>query len=307
MKILIIHFSQTNYTKKVAQCISEGAAAEGAECRVVSIIDVEKSTVGEYDLVGIGCPVFYYQEPFNVRWFIEDLPSLTGQSWFVFCTHGSMRGFALEFMARDLAHKGARVIGYHDTYAHATAPFIPGPTLTTGHPDEIGYEEARGFGREIVDRARKIAAGESVEVPVPEPMPEKYRIRSGFMTPLVLEIYLPKLEVDLLSCTLCRTCEKRCPVGGIDIDACPPRLQDPCIWCYHCVMMCPEVAIDAKNSDWKWMRKEIPGLYAEFRPLLEKDAARGKYRFITDPDSLDYSITQLDQRKQKNRQRKKVG
>ena len=223
--------------------------------------------------------------------------------WFVFCTHGSMRGFALEFMARDLEQKGARIIGYHDTYAHATAPFIPGPTLTTGHPDEIGYEEARQFGREIAARARKIADGEQIAVPKPEPMPEKYRLRAGFMTPLAIEMSLPKLEVDLLSCTLCMTCEKECPVGGIDIKAYPVRIQDPCIWCYRCVMVCPEVAIDAKNSDWKWMRSQIPALYAEFRPLLEKDAARGKYRFITDPDSMDYSVTQLDQKKMRKRKK----
>ena len=47
----------------------------------------------------------------------------------------------------------------------------------------------------------------------------------------------------------------------------------------------------------------IPALYAEFRPLLEKDAARGKYRFITDPDSMDYSVTQLDQKKMRKRKK----
>ena len=74
MKVLIIYFSQTNYTKRVAQRIREGAVEQGATCETVSISGVDRDALGEYDLVGIGCPVFYYQEPFNVRWFIEELP-----------------------------------------------------------------------------------------------------------------------------------------------------------------------------------------------------------------------------------------
>ena len=50
-----------------------GAIESGADCELASIRDVDTATLHQYDLVGLGTPVFYYQEPANVRQFIADL------------------------------------------------------------------------------------------------------------------------------------------------------------------------------------------------------------------------------------------
>ena len=78
-----------------------------------------------YDMVGLGCPVFYYKEPFNVRDFIQSLPPLSGKKWFVFCTHGNIIGNIFPSMTEKLNKKGIQVIGYHNTYAGITVPFCP--------------------------------------------------------------------------------------------------------------------------------------------------------------------------------------
>ncbi len=251
----------------------------------------------DYDLVGIGCPVFYYQAPLHVTRFIEELPQLEGKQWFVFCTHGCMMGITLDAMARGLEEKGISVVGYHDTYATATAPFVPSPTLTSGHPDALDYEKARAFGAEIVDRSRRLAAGELPDIPRPLPLPVKWRLRAELFTPMIMKAYLPRLKVDLLKCSLCRTCENTCPVGGIDIGACPPRLQSPCIYCWRCVMVCPEVAINTRNGDWGLLYNELPEIYDQFRPLLERDVTRGRFHWLTDPHDLNFEDTQLNQRR----------
>ncbi|MEW6555160.1 MAG: DUF362 domain-containing protein [Actinomycetota bacterium] len=44
-------------------------------------------------------------------------------------------------------------------------------------------------------------------------------------------------------CTACRTCEKNCPVGAIEVDKVPAFDGAKCINCYCCYELCPEHAI----------------------------------------------------------------
>jgi ferredoxin len=92
MKTLIVCFSQTGNTRTIAERIQRGIIETGSICDLVGLKDVATSSLSDYDLIGIGAPVFYYQEPFNVRDFIEALPEREGQHWFVFCTHANIIG-----------------------------------------------------------------------------------------------------------------------------------------------------------------------------------------------------------------------
>ncbi len=76
------------------------------QCDMVNQADVDPGSLTDYDLVGLGCPVFYFQEPFNIRDFIERLPILKDRQWFIFCTHGSVLGNTLRSMAERLQKKG---------------------------------------------------------------------------------------------------------------------------------------------------------------------------------------------------------
>lgn len=299
MKILIIYFSQTGTTKKTAELIAQGIteADPDSKCELVKMSDVDMSTLADYDLVGLGSPVWYYREPMNVQQFMHDLPDLSGKRWFIFCSHGAMIGVTLEKMKEALLKKGVEIVGYHDIFADAYPPFVPVVTITHGHPDERDYRQAVQFGRELIERARRIMSGERCEIPEPDPVDEKFQLKAELLTPFVMENYLPRLEVDLLKCTLCRTCEKTCPVGGIDIDACPPVLQNPCIYCYRCVMACPEAAIDAEDGNWLMLYDELPNLYREFRPVLEKAVSENRFKWYSDPDNLNFANTRLAQKK----------
>lgn len=284
MKALIIYFSQTGHTRKVAEQIRDGIAEAGADCELVTLEAVKPASLAGYDLVGLGCPVFYYQEPFNVRDFMEGLPELKGKQWFVFCTHGSVIGNTLVSMAEALQRKGIRVVGYHDTYADATVPFYPHPTLTTGHPDARDYEEARAFGREVAERSRRIAAGEEGLIPEPDPVPEAWvKTAQGFSLEFMAQM-MPRLRINEAKCVHCGECAENCPVGGIDVEAEPPRIQDPCIYCWNCAKICPELAIEA---DWGGLVAMAPDNFAAYRKALDEAAARGRFRWLVDPDSID--------------------
>jgi flavodoxin/NAD-dependent dihydropyrimidine dehydrogenase PreA subunit len=293
MKTLIIYFSQTGFTRKVAERIRDGIVEAGDSCDLTSLADVDKDSLAGYDLVGLGCPVFYYKEPFNVRDFMQGLPELKDKQWFVFCTHGSVMGNTLILMAEALNQKGILVVGYHDTYADGSIPFYPYPTLTTGHPDELEYEEARAFGREVAERSRRIAEGERDLIPEPGPKDQEWTEAADTLSLEFMDQVMPRMRINEERCTHCQECAENCPVGGIDVEADPPRIQDPCIYCWYCAKICPEVAIEA---DWDGAVGLAPQNYARYREVLDEAAARGEFRWLMDPDSLDFEDPLYKQR-----------
>ncbi|MCX5867680.1 MAG: EFR1 family ferrodoxin [Proteobacteria bacterium] len=285
MKTLIIYFSQTGYTKKAAECIRDGIVSAGGQCELVTLDKVNVKSLAGYDLVGLGCPVFYYQEPFHVRDFIDALPELKGKLWFVFASHASVLGITLNSMTEHLQKKGVTVIGYFDMYADATAPFSPHPTTTTGHPDEIDLERARVFGREIVPRWEKISRGDLGLIPEPQPVDEEWVKSAEMLSRELVKNIMPQLTINKELCTGCGQCEENCPVHGIDISSDPPRIQNPCIHCCFCVEVCPVMAIE---GDYEMVASMNPGHYARWKVALDQAAAREEFRWLVDYDQIDF-------------------
>jgi flavodoxin/ferredoxin len=297
MKTLILYFSMSGYTRRVAEHIRDGIVKETGQCDLIDLANADTRSVAEYDLVGLGCPVYYYKEPFNVSDFIDSLPLLSGKHWFVFCTHGSVMGKTLVSMSERLQKRGVVVIGHFHVYADATAPFFPYPVPTSGHPDRREYEQAQAFGREITERSSRIAQGEVNLVPTPDPVPEQWAQLADMLTREALPQMFPPLHVDLEKCTFCHACEDSCPVGGIDVEADPPRIQSPCVYCYQCPMVCPTLAIDA---DWETIDTSFgENLFAMYLQELEKAEARGEFRRYVDPETIDLQDSQLMQRRRK--------
>jgi formate hydrogenlyase subunit 6/NADH:ubiquinone oxidoreductase subunit I len=233
------------------------------QCNLKTLNDVNTSNLLDYDLVGIGSPVFYYKEPFNVRDFIEAMPDLNGQHWFVFCTHGNVIGNFFPSITQRLKKRGVVVMGFHHSYANITVPFYFKPSYTSGHPDSYDLEQAQAFGRKIADRSPKITCKNSALIPEPGPVSSEEWIQDSHrLTEKVLDQVLPKLNIDADTCIQCRECQENCPVQGIDIDVDPPRIQNPCIYCWGCVNVCPTLSIKA---DWSALVAMAPANYARYK------------------------------------------
>ena len=286
MKALIIYFSQSGFTRKVAEHIHKGIGSVAQTCDLMDLTEVNSEAVGDYDLVGLGCPVFYLRDPHNVHVFIKELPELKDKQWFVFCTHGSIMGNTLTLMAKALKQKGILVVGYHDTYSDGTIPFYPYPTLTTGHPDQQEYEEARAFGEDVSKLSKRIANGEPNLIPEPATEDPRWTELIEMYSPDFLAKHMPNMQINVEKCINCKKCEENCPVAGIDVEASPPRIQKPCIYCWYCTKTCPTGAIEA---DWESAVAMAPQSYGLYRATLEEEAAKGKYRWLIDPDTIDFN------------------
>jgi flavodoxin/ferredoxin len=302
MKTLIIYFSQTGNTLRMAECIRDGIVEVAGQCDLVALSELDVGTLAGYDLVGLGSPVFYFQEPFNVRDFLKALPDQKGRHWFLFGTHGSMWGTMFLSMAEILKGKGADVVGYHHMYADASLQFYPYPFVTSGHPDEKELEEARAFGREITGTSRRIAAGERDLIPEPASCPDLWKwVAQGFSREFLSQL-LPPLRIDLERCIQCGLCQENCPVQGIDIEAEPRRIQDPCVYCTYCITVCPTCAIGGDIIDL--MAALAPEFVKHYIRNLEIAAAQGKFEWKIDPDSIDFTDTLFRQRERKIEKRK---
>ena len=281
VQVLIIHFSQTGNTEKIAETIKKGILKSGNTCEIAQIKRVDVNILENYDLIGIGTPTFFYREPINVKIFIQILKETKGKHCFIFCTHGSLIGNTFYYMNEELTKKGFTTIGTFDCYGYSSLQFYPEPMHTEGHPDEIELKEAEEFGENICDRSLKIQNGETSLIPKFELILKTWWARQSKQ--LTLEVFRrisPKFKINVDECTKCLTCQENCPTDAIDVEANPPEIQkEGCIFCWNCEKVCPEGAIEA---DWSLMRKGSKANLVGYIEALKEAESQGKFRPYVD-------------------------
>lgn len=111
-RALILYFSQGKTTKKIASVISKGLESEGLSVDLYDITQDTPPEMTDYDVVGIGSPVYVFRPPFNVMEFLKSLPNLNGLPFFCFILHGTLSGATGNILREHLTLKGGKEIGY---------------------------------------------------------------------------------------------------------------------------------------------------------------------------------------------------
>lgn len=243
MNSIVIYFSQTGNTARVAKAIQSGIQSTTGQCDIVTLKEANLSDLPRYDLIGIGAPVFAFLEPGNVAIFIKRMKNLSGKHCFIFTTHGGHPGNILPSMAAKLDRAGLKVIGSFSCDGKYYLPHRFDPWYTDGHPDEIDLQQAKNFGKEMVGNSQRLARGEEVQLP-------KFKwLRGGIYHDVAVyrKTRRPLLSFDKEKCTYpeCRLCVDNCPVGAIDLSADPIVFQGRgCIVCDWCEQICPNGALN---------------------------------------------------------------
>ncbi|MFC1534644.1 flavodoxin family protein [Thermodesulfobacteriota bacterium] len=277
MKSIIIYFSLTGNTKKVAQAIHKGMNKVDYQCDLANIREVDPRQLISYDLIGFGSPVWGGVPP-NVRAFISRLPFLEGKHAISFSTHGAMPDRFFPEIINLLVKKGFGIIGIRDWYGSVNLPGHPKPYPTDGHPDEIDLKEAETFGKAMLELSLSISNGvsrfdpELQNIPVPPPV----------------NVPRPRPVLKFQDCRFpeCRLCVDNCPQDAIDLTLSPPVLAKDCRPCYFCEMICPEGAIEADyellTKDRSWRVKN------EFERALKKAEVEGRFRRLVPPEEVGW-------------------
>lgn len=262
MKGIVVYYSATGSTRKIAKAIHRGMKGVLGDCDIAPIDRIDPKEMAKYDLIGIGGPIWYYRETANLRLFAYQMPDLTGKLAFLFCSHGSSPGgfmFSLGWMLRK---KGLKIIGYNDWYGSVFQVLhMPKPYFTDGHPDEIDLKEAEAFGGEMAGLAGRIASGEA-EIPQMPKGPKADRLwrpvdfeeppldEEGKAPPPMPET---RRKIDTEKCLYpeCTLCLDNCIVHAIDFSATPPVFKKSCINCSLCDKLCPVGAIEVDAETMK--------------------------------------------------------
>ncbi len=280
MKGIIVYFSLTGSTKKVAQAIQKGINPLFESCDLVKLKDADSGSLQHYDLIGIGSAV-WGGPPKHLEWFIDSLPDLSGKYLFAFCTHGATGGRFFPILLKLLKKKRPEVIGIRDWYGTVFLPMMPKPYFTEGHPDDIDLAEAQAFGKEMAElRLRIKTEGPAAVPPLPKlpPIPRRTRLKR------------PRPVYDAKKCVYpaCTLCMDHCPVNGIDLKVSPIVFGRDCHTCHFCEMICPEGAISV-NYDSFVKKGHRRGKLIYVNNLIQA-AAEGTFRPLVPIESVRWDL-----------------
>jgi flavodoxin/Fe-S-cluster-containing hydrogenase component 2 len=249
MKTVVIYFSQTGNTRRVAKAIRDSIRKVNAQCDMIKLEETSVPALVGYDLLGIGCPSFAREEPVNVSRFIRRMKPLRGKLSFVFATHGGHPGDVLPSMAGRLRRQGLKVIGGFNCDGSDRMPHFTYPWWTDGHPDEIDLQAAADFGKEMAECGQKILAGERIPMPqfswVDREWAREHQ-KISKVNRAASRGFEFKMTYNKGKCRYpsCRLCVDHCPVNAIDLSVSPVMFRKGCISCYFCEMLCPTGAIE---------------------------------------------------------------
>jgi len=292
-KALVLYWSLTGSTKKVADSVAEGLRDSGAACAVHDLRTAAPPDVLDFDMVGFGYPVHYYRPPQPVIESIRGL-DLTGRSVFSFCLHGTYRGAGLNRARDALLRAGGTEIGAFA--CHGGGGFYPymrrGWTFSAGHPDEKDLADARSFGASLVSLHAAVRRGETVPLPARDPRTHPmYAIERLAAHPWLARVFYYRfIRAIPERCTRCGLCARLCPAHAITWARGERPVWGPeCMLCLNCVTVCPEAAVVCP-IDWALFRPFISwNVKRALRdPLLDRAPValrRGKAVRLDDPES----------------------
>ncbi|MDX1285952.1 MAG: flavodoxin family protein, partial [Draconibacterium sp.] len=115
-KVLLATFSQSGSTKKIADQIAKGLQSSNYEVSHFNITNNSTPNPDEFDIIGIGTPTYFFNPPFIVQDFVNNLTNIENKASFVFVLHGTHRGNCGNWIRRKLKSKGTKDLGYYASY-----------------------------------------------------------------------------------------------------------------------------------------------------------------------------------------------
>jgi flavodoxin/ferredoxin len=252
LKCIIIYFSLTGNTEKIARAIQKGIIQAAGNCDIISMKDVDPTKLGDYDLIGFGNPIMGSMR-FNTYNFITGIRYVGGKHLILFSTaHSGGNNFnALYTLFKE---HGLTFIGGRAYKGAEYGPLgEPCPTAADGHPDKIDVEDAEAFGRQMVENSKAIYAGNTTLIPE-QPKTVDLATIAELDWKKHMEQINWRLNYDQSKCLYpkCRLCMDFCPVNGIDLTVEPRRLANPCLPCGMCDQICPTGAATVDPIQMRW-------------------------------------------------------
>lgn len=253
MNVLIVYFSATGNTEKMATVIKERFAEMGAEVTMSNVTSYkrrqEKIDLASYEAVVFGAPVHARRAPRVVREWLRTLNG-QGKKCSMFFTYGGFGVHPTHYSTRQiLEEQHFRVVSSAE-FLGAHTFNLGGWKAMEGRPDEHDFDVAK----EYVERTYKRFTNED-ESPLGEL--EKTEHPEELLDAVEASRFKVITQLPTrggTECGMCLVCEESCPNGAIDAES-GEADKGKCIACLACVANCPEHILTINDTSKSWSHK----------------------------------------------------
>lgn len=253
MKILLIYFSATGNTAKMAKVIKESFIELGVEVQEYDITSYssrqKKIDIGPYQALVFGAPIHSWRAPRVVREWLMTLDG-EGKKCSMFFTYGGFKVHPTHYSTRQILEQ-------QNFITVSSAEFLGAHTFNLGgwkamedRPNDADFEMAK----EYVLKTHKRFTGEDPEI-LGEL--EKTEHSEEFLDQIEnyrFNLFKQLPTRDGEECSMCMICEESCPTGAMNAETGEAE-KGKCIVCLGCIAKCPDDVLKINDLSGTWSFK----------------------------------------------------
>lgn len=241
MKIILIYFSATGNTNKIAHIIKKRLIELSSEVIELNITNrnqrIKELDLEEYNAALFGFPIYALRIPSPAREWIETINGKNKKCGMLF-TYGGVRVGIVHYETKKLLESQNFKVIASAEFPMSHTYNLGGWNLNSERPNTKDREIAEQFADLFYKRLQET---EPYSLSIPNPNIDRVQMKkvsnvAKHGTPI--PIFVKEM------CTLCEICTTLCPTGAITSGLINKR---SCIRCYRCIINCPEGALKAPD------------------------------------------------------------
>lgn len=288
-KVGLFYFSGTGNTKIVVEQLAEELRKKEMQVTIKDIVHMKETEIlfpkGEYDLIGIGAPVYGFGTPRLVMDFLNKWKEGKGQSVFLLRT-------AADFVSVNHNCSGKMISllekkNYQVCYDRIV---VMGSNWAYEYPKELVKQFLEVSKKKTKHMAMELAENINRRHH-PSLIVKLLTFPSHFFEEKLGEKFFSKSLRTTENCVSCGLCEKNCPTKNIKVQGQTVEFFGDCMMCMKCIYSCPTKAIYSKYMNFtilkggynihqiaeedtikeEFVTEEHPGKYKHFLPYLKDE------------------------------------
>jgi len=250
MNCLLLYYTGTFNTRFLTGKLKSRLEAEGWNVTSYEIdpLNNERLDLGQYDIIGLGYPIYGYCAPYAFLRFIRAQKFPKGMRVFIYKDSGETEhanDASSKYIVRKLRRDGART----ENEYHFLMPY------------NIHFRFDEKLVKEMLTMDERLLDILVYEIKGHIPNKQRYKLWPRLVSAVVsrpqyiggdVNSFLYRVDMD--KCSGCDLCIKRCPTQNIFRDKEGTiRFHHHCLMCMRCSLFCPKDAIHIGFlEDWGW-------------------------------------------------------
>lgn len=253
MKVLILYFSATGNTRKIAEVIGNTFTQMGCEVAISDITAYadrqRKIDLTPYHALVFGAPIHSSRAPRVVREWMRTLEG-QGKKCSMFFTCGGFGVHPAHYSTRQILKNQNFIVVSSADFLGVHTFNLGGWKAMEGRPDESDFEVAKEYTKKTYMRFTGEDNKILGELEQTDHTEEQLDAIESFRFNVLTQ--LPSRGGK--ECCMCMVCEELCPTGAMNAES-GNADKEKCIACLACVANCPEDVLKINDMSNSWSFK----------------------------------------------------